>query len=98
MNINDMEMIRLQKENREIKEELAEIHATHKQVIEERVHPDEMHCGCITFYRLEVKRLNKIIEQHELANEESEEDDFKAEMKLWCYKCDSKHDPEEECK
>jgi uncharacterized protein (DUF1015 family) len=97
MNINDMETVRLKRQISEMKEELDEIHAAHKQVIEERCAGDEVHCGCVAFYRLEIKRLNKIIKQHELTIEERDREELEAEMKSWCYKCDSKHDPEDKC-
>ena len=44
-----------------VKEELDDINAAHKQVIEDRCPTDEMHCGCVTFLRREIKKLQQQI-------------------------------------
>ena len=52
-----------QVENEELKEESDEFDKLYKRVIDEKCPSDELHCTCVPILRMEIDRLNKIVEE-----------------------------------
>jgi len=59
----ETELVDVEKENKSLQENLNDISDTHSNIINEKCWPDEKHCTCVPFLRIEIDKLKKKIKK-----------------------------------